>query len=114
MADAIKPTSVAACSSSRCAGHRRLVQTRLGQKLTRCRSWLRALSTRLAWTLVARHGHRHSYCPDYRTSLAVLLHGLARDVALSHLCQPVHCYSHAVSQTWESGAGIKRSPLLTR
>ena len=82
--------------------------------MVRCRSWLRELSTRLAWNLVARHGFRQSYCPEYRTSLAVLLHGLARDVALSHLCEPVHCYSRAASLTWETGASLKRSPLLTR
>jgi hypothetical protein len=64
--------------------------------------------------LVARHGLRHGYCPVYRSSLAVLLHGLARDVALTHLCQPVHCYSHASSLAWESSAALKRSPLLKR
>lgn len=83
-------------------------------RLARCQSWLRNLSTRFAWDLVARHAGRASYCPVYRTSLAVLLRGLARDVALAHLCQPVHCYAHATHQTWETGTELKRPPLLMR
>lgn len=109
MTDATQPSPRVGDSGRRTAA-RPSWQTRLA----RCRSWLRSLSTELAWKLVARHGHRHSYCPVYRTSLAVLLHGLARDVALSHLCQPVHCYAHAVSMAWDSPASVKRSPLLTR
>jgi hypothetical protein len=83
-------------------------------RLARCQTWLRILSTRFAWLLVSRHAGRASYSPAYRTSLAVLLHGLDRDIALSHLCQPVHCYAHATHQTWETGAGLKRPPLLKR
>jgi hypothetical protein len=102
MTDAIKPSTVA---DRRPTG---------SMTVARCRSWLRELSTRFAWFLLARHGSRQSYCAAYRTSLAVLLRGLARDVALCHLCEPVHCYSHAVSMAWESNASLKRSPLLTR
>lgn len=102
MTDAMKPSTAAV--------HR----PRGTMTSARCRSWLRELSMRFAWLLVARHGARQSYCVEYRNSLAVLLHGLARDVALSHLCEPVHCYSHAVSMAWESNASLKRSPLLTR
>jgi hypothetical protein len=80
----------------------------------RCRAWLRELSNRLAWMLIARHRLRQSYCPNYRNSLAILLRGLDRDVALSLLCEPVHCYAHAAGLAWESVATVKRSPLLMR
>ena len=82
--------------------------------LARCRAWLRELSNKLAWMLIARHGFRQSYCPVHRSNLAILLRGLDRDVALTLLCNPVHCYSHAAGLAWESGASLKRSPLLKR
>jgi hypothetical protein len=107
MADSIKPNVIAGRT-----GSSRHFAWRL--KMARCRSWLRELSTQFAWMLVARHGSKNSYCPVYRSSLAVLLHGLARDVALSHLCEPVHCYAHAANMAWENKAALKRSPLLTR
>ena len=110
MADATKSNLIAGPAGSQ--GVSRHFAWR--KKMARCRSWLRSLATDFAWMLVARHGYRDSYCPVYRTSLAVLLHGLARDVALSHLCQPVHCYSHAANLAWENSASLKRSPLLTR
>lgn len=98
-----------------CSGNRHPSRPPKGRALVaRCEAWLRELAIRFAWLLVARHGARHGYCLEYRNNLAVLLHGLDRDVALSHLCQPVHVYSHAVSLAWESSVARKRSPLLTR
>jgi hypothetical protein len=65
--------------------------------------------------LVARHSSRPMYCPVARSGLAVLLQGLARDVALSHICAPVHSSRHAYAlANWDSGVSLKRSPLLTR
>jgi hypothetical protein len=110
MADAIKPYRIARGRSARNVDRRPLWQT----TVCRCRAWLREFAQNLAWMLISRHGLRRSLCPVYRSSLAVLLHGLDRDVALSLLCEPVHCYSHATSLAWESGAAPKRSPLLTR
>lgn len=82
--------------------------------MARCRAWLREMSTQFAWLLVAHHGVAQTYCAEYRSRLAVLLHGLDRDVALSLLCEPFHCYSHAVCLAWDARVAVKRSPLLTR
>ncbi|MFO0919395.1 MAG: hypothetical protein U0872_13935 [Planctomycetaceae bacterium] len=111
MADATNPSHLAASPGKRTANRRPAWQTRIA----RCRTWLRELSTRFAWVLVARHATQPVYCPVARNSgLAVLLHGLDRDIALSHICAPVHSFHHAASARWDSGVSLKRSPLLTR